>query len=527
VADAQNRSIDGTGNNVSNPALGSAGTAQMRTMPSAYPDGIGAMAGASRPNPRAISNAMFQQSGSLPDAGGLTNWVWQWGQFIDHDIVFTPTFDAATNPAQAAPIPVPAGDPVFMPGSNISFMRSQMAPGSGVSSPRQQMNGITAWIDGSNVYGSSQSHANSLRSFTGGTLTMVASANGPLLPKDGSGQFLSGDVRAGEQSALTSTHTLFARQHNTWSNQLGAANPSWNDETVFQAARKIVGAQMQIITYNEWLPHLVDATLMSTYAGYQPAVDPTISTEFSTALYRIGHTMLPSNLARMNADGTSLPGGSLALRDAFFDPAPVDADGISPFLKGLASTRMESVDAKMVEDVRSFLFPGPGGLGLDLAALNIQRGRDHGIPDYNSVRQAFGLAPRTSFAQITSDTTVQNQLAALYGSVNDIDVWVGALAEDHAAGAAVGALVQASMLDQFTRLRDADRFWYSIDNDLASVLATLNMTVADLEALKLSDIIRTAGGMTTVQDNVFVIPTPGTLGAVVLGIAGVAGRRRR
>ena len=81
----------------------------------------------------------------------------------------------------------------------------------------------------------------------------------------------------------------------------------------------------------------------------------------------------------------------------------------------------------------------PGG--LDLAAINIQRGRDHGLPDYNQARVDFGLAPVAVFSDITSDAAMQAELQSLYGSVNDVDVWIGALAEDHLPGAIVGELL--------------------------------------------------------------------------------------
>jgi len=118
------------------------------------------------------------------------------------------------------------------------------------------------------------------------------------------------------------------------------------------------------------------------------------------------------------------------------------------------------VDCYLVDGVRNFLFGPPGAGGFDLAALNIQRGRDHGLPRYNQVREDFGLARKNSFAEITSDTDLQARLAASYATPEDIDVWVGALAEDHVNGGLVGELIFTILKDQFTRLRDGDRFWY-------------------------------------------------------------------
>src|SRR5262249_59512559 len=120
------------------------------------------------------------------------------------------------------------------------------------------------------------------------------------------------------------------------------------------------------------------------------------------------------------------------LADSFFNPPLMANDhDMENLLKGLASQPAEEIDTRLVDGVRNFLFGPPGAGGFDLASLNIQRGRDHGLSDYNTTRVAFGLAPVTTFAQITSNKTVQQELKWLYGTVNNIDLWVGALAEDH------------------------------------------------------------------------------------------------
>ena len=150
-----------------------------------------------------------------------------------------------------------------------------------------------------------------------------------------------------------------------------------------------------------------------------------------------------------------------------------------------------------LHDVRNFLFGEPGSGGLDLAAINIQRGRDHGLPDYNQARVDFGLAPVLTFSDITSDTAMQAELQSLYGSVNDVDVWVGALAEDHLPGAIVGELLMAVIADQFEALRDGDRFWYQ--STLSGPL------LAEVEATTLADVIRRNTMINQeIQNNVFL-----------------------
>jgi len=105
------------------------------------------------------------------------------------------------------------------------------------------------------------------------------------------GCFLAGDVRANEQLGLLSMHTIWFRQHNFVAKQLRQLNTFWSDDVVFQETRKIIGAQMQHITYEHWLPKIIGEEgmrIMGSYQGYDPRVDPTITTEFSTAALRYG-----------------------------------------------------------------------------------------------------------------------------------------------------------------------------------------------------------------------------------------------
>ena len=163
-------------------------------------------------------------------------------------------------------------------------------------------------------------------------------------------------------------------------------------------------------------------------------------------------------------------------------------------MKYLASDPASEVDPMVVDGVRNFLF-GPCNGGLDLVSLNVARGRDHGLADYNSVREAIGLAHVAFATEITSDVDLQNDLRELYGSVDNIDLWVGALSEDHVEGASVGETIHTILVDQFSRLRDGDRFWY--ENQYSGrILSRIDNT-------SLSDVIRRNTEITNVQDNVF------------------------
>ena len=180
-----------------------------------------------------------------------------------------------------------------------------------------------------------------------------------------------------------------------------------------------------------------------------------------------------------------------------FDPTlPNHTGDIDPFLKAAASGNAQEVDIRLVDEVRNFLFGAPGQGGLDLASLNIQRGRDHGLADYNQTRVSVGLPRVTTFAQITSDTTVQEQLRQAYGTVDEIDLWVGALAEDHLPGSSVGPLTQRMLVDQFTRLRDGDRLWFQ------NIFS--GPQLQKFESTRLSEVIKRNTALTTVQSNAFI-----------------------
>jgi len=504
-------SYDGTGNNVANPTWGAAGTALIRIAPTEYADGVAAPAGANRPSPRVLSNALSAQSDDEINNRNLTDFVYVWGQFLDHDITLSPSG------TESLPITIPTGDASFDPAGTgtktMSFKRTIVASGTGTSTanPREQVSTVTAYIDGSQVYGSDEGRAKALRTMSGGQLKTSA---GNLMPFNTGGLsnandshmlpdtklFLAGDVRANENPDLASLQTVFMREHNRVAAEQQSAHPTWTDEQLYQAARQMVIAELQAITVNEFLPALLGNNSLRRYSGYKSSVNATISNEFSTTAYRFGHSLLDGELGRLNNDGTqAAPPISLArafFNTSVFDAAlPNHAGDIDPFLKAAASGNAQEVDIRLVDEVRNFLFGAPGQGGLDLASLNIQRGRDHGLADYNQTRVSVGLPRVTSFAQITSDTTVQEQLKQAYGSVDEIDLWVGALAEDHQPGSSVGPLTQRMLVEQFTRLRDGDRLWFQ------NIFG--GQQLDKLEGTRLSEVIKRNTSLTSLQPNVF------------------------
>ncbi len=260
----QYRTIDGTNNNPAHPSWGSAGIQLLRVVDSSYEDGISSPSQASGPNCRTLSNILCQQNGAIVNWKRATDFLWQWGQFLDHDIDLT-----ESNTSEPFFITVPSGDPWFDPLDTgtlqMPFFRSMsdIFTGTDPSNPRQQLNGITAFIDACNVYGSDPQRAAALRT------------------NDGTGRLKVSD--------------------------------------------------------GDFLPYNIDGLPNGHYRGYKRSVNPGIANVFSTAAYRLGHSMLNESLLRLNAAGEPDSWGHLRLADAFFAPerpTPPPGNGPEFFLAG-------------------------------------------------------------------------------------------------------------------------------------------------------------------------------------------------
>lgn len=485
------RNVDGTGNHTTYFTLGAAHSPLRRVLPDAYSDTVSEMSGADRPSPREISNFICAEEARTSNPLGASDFLWQWGQFLDHDIDLTETRE----PFEPAHVRPETGDPFFDPDSTglsqITFHRSVSAHGTGVDSqyPRQQLNLITHFIDASNVYGSDPERAAALRTLDGTGKLKVSPGN--LLPFNaeglinaggtGSHLFIAGDVRANEQVGLTAMHTLFVREHNRLADEISAGNPGLSGDEIYERARAFVAGLMQGITYNEFLPALLGPDALAPYTGYKNTVSPTIMNAFSTAAFRFGHSAVSDTLLRLDAAGQEIPFGHLPLKDAFFAPHRLTTEGgIEPILRGLAAQEMSAIDSKVVDGLRNFLFGPPTAGGLDLVSLNIQRGRDHGLPDYAYARFARGLGHTTAYSQISSNPVLQSLLAVQYGDIHNIDMWVGGISEDPVNGGHLGELFFNIIKTQFEALRDGDRYWYEWSMSVSDIVEIDSTTLADV-----------------------------------------------
>ncbi|XP_059502044.1 peroxidasin homolog isoform X2 [Stegostoma tigrinum] len=377
----------------------------------------------------------------------------------------------------------------------MSFVRSSPVCGSGVTSllmksvyAREQINRLTSYIDASNVYGSTDRDSMEIRDLTNQRGLLK---EGELVPRSGkhmlpfaTGQtieclkdenespipcFLAGDHRANEQVALTAMHTLWFREHNRIATELLRLNPHWDGNTVYHEARKILGAQMQHITYYHWLPKIlgdVGMKMLGPYNSYNPNMNGAIFNAFATAAFRFGHTLINPILQRLNSSFQPIPEGHLPLHKAFFSPFRlIQEGGIDPLLRGLfASAGKMRVSSEVLNlELTERLFSMAHAVALDLAAMNIQRGRDHGIPPYSDYRVFCNMTAVQTFEDLQNEiknAEVRDKLRRLYGTPQNIDLWPALMVEDVIPGTRVGPTLMCLFLTQFKRLRDGDRFWY-------------------------------------------------------------------
>ncbi|KAG8512340.1 Peroxidasin [Galemys pyrenaicus] len=510
------RTHDGTCNNLQHPMWGASLTAFERLLTPVYENGFNTPRGVSPerryhgfplPLPRLVSTALIGSEAITPDEQ-FTHMLMQWGQFLDHDLDSTVAALSQArfsdgqhcslvcgNEPPCFSVAIPPNDPRVRGGARcMFFVRSSPVCGSGMTSllmnsvlPREQINQLTSYIDASNVYGSSEHEARALRDLASqrGLLRqgVVQRSGKPLLPfaagpptecmRDENESpipcFLAGDHRANEQLGLTSMHTLWFREHNRVAAELLTLNPHWDGDTLYHEARKVVGAQMQHITYAHWLPKVLGEAgmrMLGTYHGYQPGVNAGIFNAFATAAFRFGHTLVNPVLQRLDEHFRPIPQGHLPLHKAFFSPSRlVGEGGIDPLLRGLfgVAGKMRVPSQLLNTELTERLFSMAHTVALDLAAINIQRGRDHGIPPYHDFRVYCNLSAAHSFEDLKNeikDPEIREKLRRLYGSPLSIDLFPALVVEDLVPGSRLGPTLMCLLSTQFRRLRDGDRLWY-------------------------------------------------------------------
>jgi len=521
VSNAQEyRSISGHNNNAANPDWGSVEANLERISDANYQDGIQTINAAGLPLPRVVSTALFTQEEGIPEPMQLSGYVWMFGQFLAHDIVYI-----EKSGLEVSTMRVSADDTTFGTGANVSFARNEFDSESATSidNPREYNNQVSSFIDGSMIYGSSQQRADWLRTFQGGKLKISTETldGQELLPwNTTTGEFndqvdfssaidmidesdkllkyfVAGDVRANENVLLLCLQTIFLREHNRLCENLAVANPRWDDEKIYQEARKLVGAYIQSIAFNEWLPAV--GVFLPEYRGYDSTLNPVVFNEFSAAAISISQTLANSSIVRMNNTGEDVNEGSLLFGQSLYNPFQVlTVGGPDAYLKGMGTQVMQDLDSKIIPELQNHVFANNSEIGIDYAASNIFRGRDRGLVGYNTMRSHFGLPPLTSFDELSESAEDVEVLEALYGDIDNVDAWVGMMSEPRVYNDALfGELVMAIYRDQFRLLRDGDRFFYENDEVFSQE------QIADIKSTTLHDIIVRNTGIELMQESVF------------------------
>ncbi|XP_059081531.1 peroxidase-like [Tigriopus californicus] len=519
------RTIDGSCNNLRNPLQGREFTPLNRILDNAYSDHMNlprlSSTGSVLTSARIVSTATNPNSNQLTSSAQNTALFMSFGQFLDHDLSHVPIqvndggagINCCTEDGQFAddaevscfPIKLPANDQTFGGQSCMNFVRSQSSPNfECVPGATEQMNQITHWLDSSNVYGSNEEEADRLRSKVNGLLKTDFDPSGKeLLPtneneSDCKGDkkcFLAGDARVNEQPNLVVMHTIFVREHNRVARILKSINPQWNDEVVYQEAKRVVNAEWQHVVYNEYLPILLGSQFMEVFGilplngvhstDYRNDFDARITNEFASAAFRVGHTMIPS-LVKLLTARRRQGSDSNGLSRFFFNVDTIREGKIDDHIRSIISEPIEEVDNKFTPEVTERLFDGALN-GMDLVALNIQRARDHGIPSYVSYRRICLVGNARTFDDLSNVISRENieLLKRVYDRVEDIDLFVGmSMERPHTSGALVGETFLCLIGDQFARLKKGDRFFYDLKDQSGS------FTLDQLEEIRKTSMAR-------------------------------------
>ncbi|KAE8751762.1 hypothetical protein FOCC_FOCC001611 [Frankliniella occidentalis] len=403
--------------------------------------------------------------------------------------------------------------------------------------PRAQFNLVTAYIDAGTVYGSSYRATDALRQLRGGLLREQQLDHGgedrdedaahretampPKLEHPGDGCiadqqnpepcFLAGDNRANEQLGLTALHVLLVREHNRLARGLAALNAHWDDERLFQEVRHILAAVTQHVSFNEFLPLLLGRRAVKRFGlalldkgaseAYNGSLDASIPDAFATAAFRFGHSLLPGRLERRDAQHRLL--GDMPLFAALQRPFPLRRHGwLDQLLLGMAGQAASPMDAEVTAQVRDHLFQPPArSFGKDLAAINLARAREHGVPSYNHYRQLCGLPPARTWpdlAVVVGNATAE-LLADLFEQPDDVDLWSAGIAERPGAssGGLVGPTFSCIIGRTFRHLRRGDRYWYEEAGQAGSFSAA---QLAELRKATLARLVCDAAvGVRTIQ----------------------------
>lgn len=517
------RTANGSCNNINYPWWGESESPYKRLLPPEYDDAVSVprlrsyIPGQFLPNARRVAIVVHKPFKSISEWSNMMLWF---GQNVVHDLTLVGSSTQFNGEPKSCKcnsadpdcfnIPIPYEDYHNRDQSCMTFVRS------GASlrdfdcnlGPREQLNLMTHWLDLSQTYGPNARTFAKLRLLKGGLLrySTIPGSNQaflPLRPKfeecRRSGvrtckMHQSGDPRAEDNNFLTSMHTIWLREHNRVATELARLNPKWDDETLFQEARRITIAEYQHITYAEYLPVIVGEKVARLYNllplesgyfyNYEPGLYPQIANEFSFAM-RACHTLIPLELSMANSNYVKYPpkvtGFYLHHNNITFSYP----DGP---IKGSIRDWSYYPSPQINYDINHYLFDGlfPDSRRFSLPALNIQRTRDHGVPGYNYYRELCGLNYANTFEEFFNvPPYVVQRLKSVYAHPNDVDLWTGMVSEYPVEGGAFGAVAACITAKQFRDLKFGDRFYYENGQDKVT-----RFTLDQLAQIKISSLAR-------------------------------------
>ena len=386
----------------------------------------------------------------------------------------------------------------------------------------EQFNGITSFVDASNVYGSTNADSLNLRKNDGsGRLKADRNFLLPTINKERT----AGDNRAIEMPGLAAMHTIFLREHNSLCDALKNhpdVDSSWEDEDYFQNARRILIALMQKIVYDEYLPIVLSrknmilrGLVLKKDTEYFSDVNPTHFNSFGAAAFRFGHSMI-QGLIGMFKDMHSKY-DEYALSHNFNNLSKYElanGKGMEMIITGMMAQKAQANDRHISEQVTNKLFvPGnmPTGVGGDLMARNIQRGRDHGLPSYTAFYKHLHQIPAHNhvldcWSKKPKEISQSNWdlLKRIYNHPHHIDLWVGGMAEKPYKGGITGRTFQNIIGQTFANLKNGDRFFFTHKGNMnsAEYNQIMSRTLGDIICDNFNQIKGVA------LENVFLVKSP-------------------
>jgi hypothetical protein len=499
------RTADGSFNDLENPAMGSAETRFGRNVPVelTYPDNEWALL---KPSPREVSRELMTRHEFLP-ATTLNVLAGAWLQFMIRDW-FSHGKSEKENPWK---VDLTENDP-WTQERPMQIMRTRKDPThlSEDSSPPTYLNTETHWWDGSQLYGSNVDAQKRVRSGEGGKL--LVEPNGTL-PRELVAQ---ASKEPGFWIGLALLQTLFVLEHNSICDRLRTEYPSWSDDELFDRARLINSALLAKIHTVEWTTAILGHPTMQigmranwwglagerihkllgrispgeVFSGIPGSPQnhfkvPYSITEEFVAVYRM-HPLVPDHFDfRSATDDSQVQDRSF--REVAGPHVPEVLEQV-PMKDLLYSFGVAHPGAITLHNYPHFLqeYERPDGVLMDLAATDILRSRELGVPRYNEFRKLLHLPPVESFEELTDNPTWADELRRVYDNeIDRVDLTVGLYAEPVPEGFGFSDTAFRIFILMASRRLNSDRFFttdynakvytqtgldWIDDNDMSTVL---------------------------------------------------------